>query len=149
MQPLRTKKIIQPLGTKKNHATPRDKKMTQPLGPKKSCNRTGKKNHALNRFCQTFGSSVFFFPVFAHFFARFCPFFAPFLPKNAPFCLFLPSFARLARFVWFRPNSQGFIQIRSSPVCLVLGIPGLNQSIRLKIAPNGKKIVQIGPNMLL
>ena len=36
MQPLRTKKITQPIGTKKNHATSWDKKITQPLGQKNS-----------------------------------------------------------------------------------------------------------------
>ena len=113
------------------------------------------------RFGKTFGSPAFL-PVFAHFFARFaqfrplfaplCPVFCVKMPIFALFCPVLPGFACfacLARFVWFCLNLPGLILIHLSLVCLVLGIPDLNQSIRLKIAPNGIKFAPMGPNMLL
>ena len=47
MQPLGTKKITQPLWTKKNHASSRDnKKIMQPLWTRKSGNLSGQKNRA-------------------------------------------------------------------------------------------------------
>ena len=66
-------------------------------------------------FCQGSVSFARFLPSFARFLPRFCL-------KMPVFCPVLPSFARFARFVWFCPNSPGFIRFHSSPVCLVLAI---------------------------
>ena len=90
------------------------------------------------RFCPVLPGFGFVCPIFARFlpsFVRFRPFFASFCPVFAWKCLFFARFCLVspsfARFVWFCPNSPGFVRFRSSPVCLVSAITGGNFSSHL------------------